>query len=69
MVAGTFFLSLTYHPVIWLFFGLTGAYGLAIRSHDPDWKLSLGRRDLGAVIGISAVLLAGLQIYTRVKGF
>jgi O-antigen ligase len=25
MVAGTFFLSLTYHPVIWLFFGLIGA--------------------------------------------
>jgi len=69
MVAGTFFLSLTYHPVIWLFFGLTGAYALAIRRHDPDWKLSLGRRDLGAVIGISAVLLVGLQIYTRVKGF
>jgi hypothetical protein len=69
MVAGTFFLSLTYHPVIWLFFGLTGAYGLAIRSHDPDWRLSLGRRDLGAVIGIAAVLLVGLQVYTKVKGF
>jgi len=69
MVAGTFFLSLTYHPVIWLFFGLTGAYALAIRSHDPAWKLSLGRRDLGAVVGIAAVLIVGLQVYTRVKGF
>jgi len=69
MVAGTFFLSLTYHPVIWLFFGLTGAYALAIRNHDPEWKLSLGRRDLGAVVGIAAVLLVGLQVYTRIKGF
>jgi len=69
MVAGTFFLSLSYHPVIWLFFGLTGAYALAVRSHDPTWKLSLGRRDLGAVVGIAALLVIGLQVYTRVKGF
>jgi hypothetical protein len=68
MVAGTSFLSLTYHPVIWLFFGLTGAYALAIRSHDPAWKLSLGRRDLGAVIGITVVLMVGLHVYTRLKG-
>jgi len=69
MAAGTFFLSLTYHPVIWLFFGLTGAYALAIRSHDPTWKISLGWRDLGAVVGIATVLILGLQAYTKVKGF
>jgi len=69
MVAGTFFLSLTYHPVIWLFFGLTGAYALAIRNHDPNWKLSLGRRDLGAVVGITTVLMVAVQVYTRFKGY
>jgi O-antigen ligase len=69
MVAGTFFLSLTYHPIIWVFFGLTGAYALAIRNHDPDWRLSLGWRDLCAVVGIAAVLMATLQVYTMLKGF
>ena len=69
MVAGTFFLSLTYHPVIWLFFGLTGAYALAVRRHDPQWSLHLGRRDLYAVIGIAAGLIVGLHAYTRLKGF
>jgi hypothetical protein len=69
MVAGTFFLSLTYHPVIWLFFGLTGAYALAVRRHDPQWSLHLGRRDFYAVLGISAGLIVGLQVYTGLKGF
>jgi O-antigen ligase len=69
MVAGTFFLSLTYHPVIWLFFGLTGAYALAVRKHDPQWSLPLGWRDLYAVIGIATALLVGLQVYTGLKGF
>jgi hypothetical protein len=69
MVAGTFFLSLTYHPIIWLFFGLTGAYALAIRNHDPDWKLSLGWRDLLAVTGIAAGLMVAVQLYTKLKGF
>jgi hypothetical protein len=69
MVAGTFFLSLTYHPVTWLFFGLTSAYALAVRRHDPDWKLALSWRDVRAVVGIAGFLLLGLQVYTKVKGF
>jgi hypothetical protein len=69
MLVGTSFLSLTYHPVIWLYFGMVGAYALAVRRHDPEWAPRLGRRDVGAVLAIAALFIAGLHVYVKGKGF
>ncbi len=68
-MVGTSFLSLTYHPVVWLQFGLTGSYALAVQRHDPEWKFSLGWRDALAVLGITLMFIAGLHGYVRWKGF
>jgi hypothetical protein len=68
MAAGSFFLSLTYHPVIWVFFGLIAAYALALRRHDESWNVTFGWRDVRVLLVLSGGFLAGLQIYTKVKG-
>jgi hypothetical protein len=69
MLVSTNFLSLTYHPVVWLQFGLTGSYALAVQRHDPEWKLSLGRRDLLAMLAVAALFITGLHGYIKLKGF
>jgi hypothetical protein len=68
LVAGSFFLSLTYHPVVWVFFALTAAYALALRHHDEIWKISLGWRDVRTVLLLAGGFLVSLQIYTKLKG-
>ncbi len=68
MVAGSFFLSLTYHPVVWVFFGLVAAYALALRRHDPTWKVALDWRDVRALVALAAGFLVSLQIYTKLRG-
>jgi O-antigen ligase len=64
---GSFFLSFCYHPVLWIYVGLAGAYAAAMRTHDPDWRVDLGWRDLGIIVGIDLGLLFALFVYTRLK--
>jgi O-antigen ligase len=68
MATGSFFLSLTYHPVVWLVFGLVAAYALALRRHDQTWKLAFGWPDVRTIAILAVGFLGGLQIYTKVKG-
>lgn len=68
IVVGTNFLSLAYHPVIWLYFALPGAFYLAARRHDPEFHVGLGKRDLLAVVSFAVLLLIGIKTYLMVKG-
>jgi hypothetical protein len=68
IAVGTNFLSLAYHPVIWVYFALPGAFYLATRRHDPEFRVSFGRRDLLAVTGFSIVWLIGIRMYLAAKG-
>jgi hypothetical protein len=68
IVVGTNFLSLAYHPVIWVYFALPGAFYLATRRHDPEFRVTFGRRDLLAVSGFSIVWLIGIKMYLVAKG-
>ena len=63
-------LSFAYHSVIWLFFGLVGAWYSAVRHHRPDLKIGMTLRDVLVV----AVLVFGyafivLPLFLRYKGF
>ena len=65
-----FFLSLTYHTITWIFFGISGAFYSAIKSHRPDWEVKLTYIDLGAiVIGCFGFVLVLLPLFLRMKGF
>lgn len=67
LLVGAFFLSFTYHFVLWIYVGLAGAFHAAVKRHDPEWRVPVGLRDF-ALIGAANVLLLGtLYAYTIVK--
>jgi O-antigen ligase len=63
-------LSFAYHPVLWLFFGLVGAWYSAVRHHRPQLSIKLTARDIVIVVGISlAYAIVILPIFLKLKGF
>jgi hypothetical protein len=63
-------LSFTYHPVLWIFWGLIGAWCGAIRHHKPSFNVTMTWRDFGIVVFIScAYVFVILPIFLKAKGF
>jgi hypothetical protein len=62
-------LSFAYHSVLWIFFGLCGAWCSAVRHHLPDFKVKLNWKDL-AIVASFCVLYAFviLPIFLKAKG-
>ena len=46
-LVSAFFLSIPYHPILWIDMGLVGALYAAIRNHDPNFRVRFGWRDFG----------------------
>jgi O-antigen ligase/polysaccharide polymerase Wzy-like membrane protein len=65
---GIFFLSFCYHFVLWVYFGMSGAFYSAIHRHDPSFKVRFGPRDQFAVVGVCVSILLAVGVYTRMKG-
>jgi len=65
LAAGMVFLSFTYHHVLWMFVGLCGAYYSVARREEEQFRVAIGRRDVAAIAAISATVLVGLLIATR----
>lgn len=62
-------LSFAYHSVLWIFFGLVGAWTGAIRHHRPDFQMKLTWRDLAIIAaGCLFFLFIGLPLFLRSKG-
>ena len=59
---GSFFLSFTYHHVLWIYLALIGALYVVIRRHDPTFRAGLGIKEHG-MIGIAT---AGFVVFMRV---
>jgi O-antigen ligase len=62
-------LSFSYHPVLWLFFGLVGAWYSAVRHHRPDLEIRLGGVEV-FLIGVASLTyaLVVLPLFLRAKG-
>lgn len=69
LYVGSFFLSFTFHYVMWIFLGLSGALYSAIRTHDRTFTVRYGVLDMALVLGANVLLLGGLFVYLRLKGF
>jgi len=65
---GSFFLSFTYHNVLWIFIGLTGAFWSAASRHDPDFKVNLTFRDGVFCCLIDVGFFVALNVLVRTKG-
>lgn len=67
-MVGSFFLSFTYHHVLWIYFGINGALYAIIRRHDPTFEVKLGLKEHGGV-GIATIAFAVLlRVMLRLKG-
>jgi hypothetical protein len=67
-VCGAFFLSWTYHNVLWIHLGLSGALYATIKARDPSFEVRVTRRDMLLGLGIALAILAGLVFETKRKG-
>lgn len=65
---GIFFLSFTYKQLLFVWFGLSGAYYGIVQPIDPTLKVKIGWRDLAGIAIVDASVLGVLFLYTRLKG-
>jgi hypothetical protein len=62
-------LSFAYHSVLWLFFGLVGAWYSTVRHHRPQLKISMSLRDiLIIVVLVFGYAFVALPMFLRYKG-
>jgi hypothetical protein len=62
---GIFFLSFTYHYVLWIYIGLSGALYSAVRAHHPSFRVAFGARDFALVCACDAAIVILVFFYTR----
>ena len=62
-------LSFTYHPSLWIMFGIVGAWYSAVRHHRPELRISMTVRDAVIVLAISLLFaMVVLPLFLRLKG-
>jgi O-antigen ligase len=66
LLLGIFFLSFVYHPVLWIYIGLSAALYLAVKRHDASFEVRFTWRDLVLVAAADAAILGLIFIYTRI---
>jgi hypothetical protein len=64
---GIFFLSFTYHYVLWIYVGLAGALYSSLRRHDPTFRVRLNGIDLALIACANVAMLVCVFFYTRWK--
>ena len=69
MMVGIFFLSFTYHYVLWIYFGLSAAFYCAVRGTDPTFKVSLDGRDIRRIALADIGFVVAITVYTRMNGY
>jgi O-antigen ligase len=65
LAVGIFFLSFTYHYVLWIYIGLSGALLSAVRAHHPLFKVRFGLLDLAVVFATDIAIIVFVHAYTR----
>jgi O-antigen ligase len=65
LLVGIFFLSFTYHYVLWIYIGLSGGLYSAVRTHHPSFAVRFGLPDLAVVFGIDVAIVVLVYAYTR----
>jgi hypothetical protein len=67
LAVGIFFLSFTYHYVLWIYLGLSGALYSALRRHDASFNVRLTGLDLALVAAGNVAIIVLVFFYTRWK--
>ena len=67
LAVGIFFLSFTYHYVLWIYLGLSGALYSAVRKHDSTFRVRLSGVDLALITLANVAIIVFVFFYTRWK--
>jgi O-antigen ligase len=62
---GIYFLSFSYHYVLWIYIGLSGALYMAVRSHLPSFKVRFGWGDFALVAALDAAVVLCTYLQTK----
>src|SRR5581483_5239851 len=65
LTVGIFFLSFSYHYVLWIYIGLSGALYSAVRAHHGPFRVRLGAPDVAIVIAADAGIVVFVHFYTQ----
>jgi hypothetical protein len=65
LAVGIFFLSFTYHYVLWIYIGLAGALYSAVRTHYPEFRVRFGPGDAALVTAINGAIVVLVYAYTK----
>lgn len=66
-VVGSFFLSFSFHAILWIYIGFSGAYAGVLRKQLPDWRVRLSAKEMGIIAAANVVLLIVIFVYTRLR--
>jgi hypothetical protein len=69
MLAGIFFLSFTYHYVVWIYFGLAGGFYCCVKRIDPMFSVRLEKRDAIRLVFIDIGLMGVIIAMTKYAGY
>lgn len=67
LLIGAFFLSFSYHYVLWTHVALCGSLYRVIRTRDAEFRLRFGLWDVLAIGVITIALVVGLYGFTRLN--
>ena len=66
-VVGSFFLSFSFHAILWIYIGFSGAYAGVLRKQLPDWRVRLSAKEMGIIAGANIALLMAIFVYTKLR--
>lgn len=67
LVLGSYFLSFSFHAILWIYVGLTGALAGLVRKLVPEYRVGISGKELGAIVGANVTLLTVIFLYAKYK--
>ena len=67
LVLGSYFLSFSFHAILWIYVGLTGALAGMVRKLVPEWRVRISGKELGIIVGLNITLLTVIFLYAKYK--
>ncbi len=68
ILVGIFFLSFTYHPMMFVYYGFCGAYYGAVKRSAPHWEVKFTSKDWKWTSVAATTAITVIFLYTRFKG-
>ena len=66
-VVGSFFLSFSFHAILWIYIGFSGAFAGVLRKQMPEWRVRLSAKEMGLIAFANVALLLVIFVYTRLR--